>query len=217
MTRAILFANGELAGLPAILQGISPGDLVIAADGGTHHCQKLGITPHAIIGDFDSLDAEVVESYEHMGVVTMRYPAHKDETDLELALQYAQKEGVDDVYIAGGLGARWDMTVANILLMVQARFTGMKIHLVDGAQELSVLRGGEKAEFGGKAGCTLSLVPLGGDCRGVRTHGLEYPLADETLYFGSPRGVSNVLLGEQAQVELSEGTLLCILNGGSTD
>ena len=31
------------------------GDLVIAADGGLEILQKLGITPHLILGDFDSL------------------------------------------------------------------------------------------------------------------------------------------------------------------
>ncbi len=91
------------------------------------------------------------------------------------------------------------------------------MQLVDGDQKLCVLRGGEKAELQGPPGGTLSLVPLGGDCRGVTTQGLEYPLQAETLYFGSPRGVSNVFLGNKAQIELGEGTLLCILKGEPTE
>ena len=32
-----------------------PGDLVIAADGGYRYLQTIGIAPHILLGDFDSL------------------------------------------------------------------------------------------------------------------------------------------------------------------
>jgi thiamine pyrophosphokinase len=51
---------------------------------------------------------------------------------------------------------------------------------------------------------------LAGDAVGITTHGLEYPLIDETLYFGSPRGVSNVFKQDSAHIQIREGLLLCI-------
>jgi len=54
-------------------------------------------------------------------------------------------------------------------------------------------------------------VPLGGNACGITTTGLEYPLTDGTLYFGATRGLSNVLLGEQATVRLEQGLLLCTI------
>jgi thiamine pyrophosphokinase len=212
MRRAIIFANGEMLDPPGMLQDLQSGDVIIAADGGTHHCQALGITPGVIIGDFDSLEPEEIASYAHLGVETILYPSHKDETDLELALQYALKQRIHEIYVIGALGARWDMTIANIMLLAHPKFSRIKIHLLDGIAEFIILRGSERATIHGQAGKPLSLIPLGGDCFGVSTQGLEYPLKDETLYFGSPRGVSNVFLEDVAQVKLKEGVLLCILN-----
>jgi len=40
---------------------------------------------------------------------------------------------------------------------------------------------------------------------------LEYPLQQETLYFGTTRGVSNALLSETAMVQLEQGMLLCVV------
>ena len=63
----------------------------------------------------------------------------------------------------------------------------------------------------GAAGQTVSLIPIGGDACGVSTSGLEWPLGDETLFMGGSRGVSNLLLGEQALINVKDGTLLCFV------
>ncbi len=88
------------------------------------------------------------------------------------------------------------------------------IRLLDGSQEVFLLRCGESAEVTGSPGDTVSLIPLGGDAQGVTTSGLEYPLTGETLAFGATRGVSNVLLGESATVHLESGLLLCVVIHG---
>jgi thiamine pyrophosphokinase len=62
----------------------------------------------------------------------------------------------------------------------------------------------------GTRGDLLSLLPIGGDAVGVTTAGLAYPLRDETLYFGRARGVSNVFVGEAAEVWLREGMMLVV-------
>jgi thiamine pyrophosphokinase len=85
------------------------------------------------------------------------------------------------------------------------------MRLIDGAQEVTFMRDKDQLTLYGQAGDILSLVPLGGDAQGVTTQGLEYPLNDETLYFGATRGISNVLLNRTATVQLKAGYLLCIL------
>jgi thiamine pyrophosphokinase len=212
MRRAIIFVNGKMDGPPEIVKSLRPSDLIIAADGGTNHCESLGITPNVIIGDFDSLDHTKVTAYKNLGVEIIQYPIHKDETDLELALQFTLMQDVTEVSIIGALGARWDMTVANILLIAHPKFSRLKIRLLDGSQELFLLRGGEKIDIQGHPGYQISLIPLAGDARGITTYGLEYPLNDETLYFGSSRGISNILLHDHAWIGVREGALLCISN-----
>jgi len=42
------------------------------------------------------------------------------------------------------------------------------------------------------------------------TQGLEYPLGGETLHFGLPRGVSNVLTASTARVQMQTGLLIAV-------
>jgi thiamine pyrophosphokinase len=213
--RAVIFANGLLGNLEAARQSVHPGDLLIAADGGARHCVSLGLTPDHVIGDFDSLAQAELEELRNMGVTVHQHPARKDFTDLELALRLARDLGADEMLIIGGLGARWDQTLANLLLPAAEAFASAHIRLLDGAQEVFLLRAGEMVEVRGNPGDTVSLVPLGGDAHGVTTAGLEYPLSSETLLFGATRGVSNLLLGESASVYLAKGLLLCVvIHGG---
>ncbi len=211
MKRAVIIANGRMEKPHQVAPIIQSSDLIIAANGGIHNCESLGIRPHAIIGDLDSMTASEVSAHQAAGVEITRYSTHKDETDLELALHFAMKNEIDEVDILGALGERWDMTIANLLLIAQHSFSGMKIRILDGTQELLLLRAGEPLLLSGRIGDTLSLIPMQGDVRGITTRGLEYPLNNETLHFGSPRGVSNTIANQHAEVFFEEGLLLCVL------
>ncbi len=121
MSRAFIFANGRMGKLTEIASIIQESDLIIAADGGIHNCKTIGIIPNVIIGDLDSMSSDEVTTYQEAGAEVIQFPTHKDETDLELALQYALKHELSEVIIIGALGARWDMTIANILLIANPR------------------------------------------------------------------------------------------------
>ncbi len=212
MKRAIIFANGKIDEPPPIIKDLHPGDLLIAADGGSQHCKAFGFVPNAIIGDFDSVNSEELTILMAKGVETIRHPRQKDETDLELAIKLAIDRGASEIYILGALGNRWDMTLSNLLLLALPAFSSVKIRVVDGRQVIFIMHSQEEVTLQGTPGDTISLIPLAGDGIGINTQGLEYPLKEETLYFGSSRGVSNVFTGEKAQIELKHGSLLCILN-----
>ena len=61
----------------------------------------------------------------------------------------------------------------------------------------------DERTLAGEPGELVSLFALHGPAEGVRTEGLEYPLAGETLEPGSSRGVSNRFVGETARVASS--------------
>jgi thiamine pyrophosphokinase len=208
--RAVLFANGSYSQPEVIKSLLQPGDILIAADGGAAQIQTLHLLPEAVIGDFDSLSSNEVEKLEKAGVKILRFPEKKDFTDLELALQYAQSRGAKDILLLGALGNRWDQTLANQMLPAAAAFSGLSIWLVDGNQEMTLVRSGQTLELTGRPGDILSLIPLAGDANGITTQGLEYPLKEENIQFGSTRGISNVFLGESASVKLEAGMLLCV-------
>jgi len=224
LKRAVIFANGELTDLQATRAVIQPDALLIAADGGAEHCRALGLKPHALIGDLDSASPQHVAALEATGTRIFRYPARKNETDLELALDYAIAQNATDILILGGLGGRWDQTLANLLLPFRATSGGSgdpprawpSIRLLDGNQEIIALRGPAAIHIGGGPGDLVSLIPIGGDARGLTTIGLEYPLHAETLTFGATRGISNVMTRSQASVSLAEGFLICVVINQNT-
>lgn len=206
--RTVIFANGLFNPNTTI----PPYDLLVAANGGTRHCFSLGFLPQVVVGDLDSIAEAEIAGLHASGVEIVQHPARKDYTDLELAVSYALERGAQEILILGAFGERWDQTLANLLLPAASRFEKCSIRLLDGNQEVLVIRAGQVVEISGNPGDVVSLVPLGGEARGITTQGLEYPLENGTLNFGSTRGISNVLLGEKATVQLRSGLLLCIVN-----
>ena len=65
----------------------------------------------------------------------------------------------------------------------------------------------------GEPGELVSLFALHGRAEGVRTDGLVYPLAGETLEPGSSRGVSNVFAASAATIAVDRGVLVAIRPG----
>lgn len=206
--RALIFANGHLPSLRAARALIQPGDRLIAADGGARHLMRLGLTPAVVVGDMDSLTETELAQLEQAGARLVRYPKDKDETDLELALGAALAEGWRSVRVVGALGGRLDQTLGNLALLAQALPRGVDLRLDDGVEEVFLVRGYMEVE--GEAGDVVSLLPLGGPARGVTTHALQYSLAGETLLAERTRGISNVMLGSRAGVEVMDGVLICV-------
>ena len=206
--RATIIANGNISNLKIE----TPADaLLIAADGGGRHCLKLGLYPQVVIGDFDSLTEEELTDLGSQGAELIRYPANKDETDLELALDYALERGVTKITLYGLLGGRWDMTFSNIMLLASSRYSGIQFWVIEGNTEMFILRGSENIELHGQPGDTVSVIPLNGDVQGLTYTGLQWPLEDAALPFGTPRGVSNRLSGRKARIILNEGVALVVV------
>lgn len=212
---ALVFANGDALDGPMVQKWLSHASdaLIVAADGGAHIAAHFGLRPHIIVGDMDSVAPEHLTALEADGVETVRAPAAKDETDLELALTLAAARGADPIIVIGSVGGRLDQTLANVYLLALPALDGRTVRMAAGREEVALLRPGTHVVHGA-AGDTVSLLPIGGTADGVRTEHLAYPLHGETLYFGPARGVSNVMLGAQATVALERGYLLLIHTDG---
>ena len=208
MRQAVILANGELHDAAAARKLAAGADWLIAADGGAQHCRALGLIPHLIVGDLDSLVPELRVEFERAGTRIEAHPAHKDETDLELAICAALREGAQEAVLLAALGARWDQSLANILLLAHPRFAALRLRLVDGSDTFWIIR--DRAAVHGAAGDRLSLLPLGGEVDGVTLTGLEYPLTEGVLRFGHTTGVSNVFAAAEATISIGRGVLLAI-------
>ena len=208
--RAIIVAGGHADDGVDWRRWVRDGDLILGADGGAAHALARGLVPHTVIGDMDSLSGADQAALAARGCHFVEHPRAKDETDLELALTHAAQEGAQEIIVLGALGGRLDHTLANLLLLTVPVLAGVSVRITGGQEEILVLRSGERVALEGKPGDLVSLLPLGGDARGVRTRGLTWALRGETLRFGFSRGVSNEMMASTACVEVETGYLLVV-------
>lgn len=207
--RVIVVASGELDERDA--RWLASVDLLIAADGGAASLDRIGRRPDRLIGDLDSVSADLVERLEAAGTRVERHPTDKDASDTELALGAAIAAGGTEIVLLGALGgARLDHEVANLLLIADPELGGVDIRLIQGGTTVRVLRGGGRLTLPGADGELVSLLPVGGDATGVTTTGLRWSLADAVLRMGRSRGLSNELVEASASVSLGRGTLLVV-------
>ena len=209
MSKTVIFANGDLSTQNIDLPN---GTIVIAADGGIRHCLKMKIKPHVIIGDFDSADNDALSLVERNGAKLIQYPTDKNETDLELAINYAIEKGANNITLYGLLGGRWDMSIANILLLASPAYQAVNFRVICGNIEFFIVRGGKSLTIHGNPGDTVSVIPLSPQPTGITYAGLTWSLENATLPFGSPRGVSNCLIKEKATLRLNSGVILVCLS-----
>ena len=207
MPRCLIFANGTLPDLDSARRLLRADDFILCADGGTRHALTLGLLPRVIIGDLDSATFDL-EPLTQKGTQIFKYPNDKNETDLELALEYAIEQNYREIVIVAALGDRLDQTLGNLSLLTDLRLSTFNLRLDDGLEQAFFCR--DESEIEGTPGDILSLIPWGGEVTGVRTQGLKWPLADETLSPHKTRGISNEMLDDVAKVKIKSGLLLVV-------
>jgi thiamine pyrophosphokinase len=204
------------AGGPArrALPAFDDGTLVIAADSGAVEAQRLGLRVDRLVGDLDSAPAAVVTRLEASGVPIDRYPADKDASDLELALEIAVAEGADELLVVGGDGGRLDHLLGAAFLLGSDRWRAVRIDAVLGDALVHVVRG--RRSIAGDVGELVSLFAVGGAAEGVSTTGLRWPLRDDAVSPGSTRGLSNEFVETTATVSVRAGVVLAIRPGSAS-
>jgi thiamine pyrophosphokinase len=206
--RFVIFANGTLEDPEEARKLLRDNDRVVCADGGTHHALGLGLMPDAVVGDLDSLTTADEQRLLDAGVAIRRHPRDKDETDLQLALDEALREGARSILIVAGLGRRLDQTLGNISLMSDPRLSGIDCRMDDGLEEVYFCR--SSSEIQGMAGDVVSLIPWGEGVTGVRTNGLRWMLSGDSLKPYRSRGISNEMETVPASVTIESGLLLIV-------
>jgi thiamine pyrophosphokinase len=206
--RAIIFANGDAPDKKTFERWHTSDALIIAADGGTRNALSIDVRPQVIIGDLDSFDIKDRDWLEKTGAKFIVYPAHKDLTDLELAIRYALMHDATEIVILSALGGRWDQSLANMMLLALPELRQTTTRIVD--HNLSITAIWDRLEIHGQIGDGLSLIPIGGSAHGVSIEGCEYPLTDAVLPFAATLGISNTLAEPIAHVSVKEGIVLAI-------
>ena len=199
MKKCLIFCAAEFDRLAEAVEG---GDYILAADGGLRHLNKLNITPHGIIGDFDSL------GYVPEGAQV--FPVEKDDTDTMLACDMAIQRGARRITILGGTGGRIDHSLSNLFLLEKWKVRGIDLVLSDGDNRVRVLLN-ETALLRADGFRYFSLIAL--EPATVSVSGCKYPLHNASLIRTEPYAVSNEITDDAAQITVSGGAVLLIESG----
>ncbi len=213
---ALVIAGGDAID-PAVLSDLPSPAWVVAADSGLDRAGALGIRPDLVIGDMDSVDPATLAAVERSSVPVERYPADKDATDLELALERVISRGLAQAIVIGGHGGRLDHLLGNALLFAADRFAAVRIEWRIGTTRILVVRPNHPGRIEGEDGDTVSILSVGGDAVGVTTSGMRWPLGGAPLPTGSTRGISNLLTGREGTVTVDGGVLLVIHERNPSD
>lgn len=190
-------------------------DLIICADGGAEHALRLAVKPDLIAGDFDSLSAEILNTFEESGVAIVRLPVEKDFTDLEFAIEQALQRGASGITIAGADGGEFDHELANYFLMAKYARQNHEIRIITSEFEASVIR--KQKVLTGHLGDKFSLLALSPAVEGLTIRGSRYETENLLLPFGSSLALRNEFSRKRVEISLEAGKLLCLQYWPSDD
>jgi len=187
---------------------------LVCADGGGNSALLSGRQPDVLIGDLDSITPENLDKCAEFGTKILRYPKEKDQTDLELALDYTRFQAPaafseSEIWLYGATGGRIDHFLGNIALLLAYSRLGRKIYLKDPEHLMWIAQ--ERESILGYKGQEISLITLT-EKAVVTTKGFQYNLRNEKLFQDSPRGISNVFLGSEGFIQVVEGKVLVIMH-----
>ena len=185
-------------------------DRLIAVDAGAHLAHAAGLSIDVLVGDLDSIGTELLDQLRHQGCVIEEHSPNKDQTDLELGLVAAVASDPSEMTIAGGGGGRADHFLANAAVIASPAWRRVPIAWILESETVYPVHGRRIIDTSPDA--TISVLPIGGDAHGVTLTGVEWPLDNATMGAHSSLGVSNRALGNSVAIDVTNGTVLAIVN-----
>lgn len=186
-------------------------DKLIAVDKGLEILSKLQIKPNYIIGDFDSVNCDVLEQYKNIEIPITYLKPEKDFTDTHMAIKLANEIGSKNITIIGAIGTRIDHSLANIHVLKETLDNNVQAKLVNENNEIMLINKETVIKKNGNFKY-VSIIPLTSKVTGVTLRGFKYLLENATLNIGESIGVSNEQVEDKATIEIKEGIAILIFS-----
>jgi len=180
---------------------------VLAADGGLDVCLSAGRRPDICLGDFDSADPVALASVAAAGTVVVRFPAEKDATDLDLAVDHVRSMGASSVALTAAFSGRLDHTIAALGTLVRAADLGAVA--TDPGMTAYALAAPDNDRLALRlpAKTVVSIIAFEPGTV-VSAEGFRYPLRRASLPTHSSLGVSNVVVQSSQTITVHAGKVV---------
>lgn len=202
----LIIGNGPLLS-EDMLKGYMRNRKVVALDGAVVSCLERGLMPDFVLGDFDSIDRDIISELEYKHNLVFIYLAEQDRSDLEKGLRFISSHEPKSVIICQAIGARSDHTIHNMRLL-------KRLHSL--IKDLSIINETEKIYFIKDQTIVISsdinepMALLSFPHAVVSTKGLQYDMQELSLEFAKQESISNHFAAESARIQVKGEVLLII-------
>lgn len=203
-----ILAGGPAFLLPPLIHK-DENEVWIGVDRGAQQLIQLGIQPDYAFGDFDSLEKSEGENFSKKTEI-FSYPPEKDQTDLELALDWALSKKPRSIEVYGATGGRLDHEWVNLQLLKKGTVSGTNLTLRDKNNLLTAKSPGHYTLHRMENFPYVSFLPLFESIKGLTLEGFKYPLSNAEVKAGETLTVSNELIAETGTYSLVSGIVLVI-------
>lgn len=182
---------------------------VIGVDRGVEYLYHHEIMPQYIVGDFDSIDPEVIAYYRNETNVAIReFNPIKDATDTEIAIRLGITLGSHELIILGATGGRIDHLWANIQTLAVACKAGVQAYILDDKNKIYVIDKPCTIKKKEAFGPYLSVFTLSGEVFDFNLTGTKWPLRHHTLKPYDSLTVSNRFEEDAVKIDFTSGVLV---------
>jgi thiamine pyrophosphokinase len=198
----VILANGVFPTHDIPLSYLRNADRIICCDGSVENLVNFGLEPYAIVGDMDSINAELTDRY-----ADRLFPDNDCETnDLTKAVNWCVSRGFYDIVITGATGKREDHTLGNISLLAEYNRYANVIMATDNGIFRTYYNSVEIETFYGQQ---ISIFSTGDDTE-ITSTGLKYPL-NNTKLTNWWVATLNEALGDKIFLDFKQGRVLVFL------
>jgi len=210
MCTIAIMGNGPIDHVPDLKPYEEHVDIWIGADRGALILIENEITPNYAIGDFDSIQTEQRELIMDKAIHFEAYPAEKNETDLELAIQKARNMNPEKIYFFGVTGGRLDHALINMQLLYNVVDRNIRGIIIDRWNQLELTKPGKHTVRKSVRYPYISFVPFSKHVKNLSLTGFYYPLTNYDISWGSTRCISNELMSQEGTFSFETGLLFII-------
>lgn len=207
-----ILAGGPNELTPNLLDYKEDDSIWVGVDRGALYLLSKGIQPKIAFGDFDSVSDEEFQRITKEVHQLRTFIKEKDETDTELALNWAIQQKPSKVRIFGGTGGRMDHFIANVQLILKTilQNPSCQIEIIDQKNMMYITKPGTHTLKKIRNSKYVSFLPMSDGVKGLTLQGFKYPLKEQDIPLGSTLCISNELIHDKGTFSFSKGILMVI-------
>lgn len=166
----VILANGDFPTHSVPLERLKRADAIICCDGAAEQLIKREITPHAIVGDLDSVTSDTKRKFSDITV----FDSDQENNDLTKAFNHSLNLAPSTITILGATGKREDHTLGNISLLAEyTSRTKIPVEMITDYGKFRVIF--NTTAIGCTPGQQISFFAFDSTLK-IKSTGLKYPL-----------------------------------------